>query len=114
MRNYISPNKTASVVREGGGTYVGVITSQTSEGIFVEIPGIAPGQSFGPCLIASPGIKLELEKTTVTTPTGTTQAVTDVVISTTTAEVEVVVGSKVFCTFLNNGLNEVIVIGSVS
>lgn len=110
MRNYISPNKTASVSREGGGIYVGTVTSTTSEGVFVEIPGVAPGQSFGPCLIAGSGISLELTKETVTTPTGTVEAVTDVAVNVAGATV----GSKVICMFLNNGLNDVIVVGSVS
>lgn len=47
---YISPNKTASVSPQGGGTYIGTVTSIIGGKMFVEIPAIIQDFSFGPCL----------------------------------------------------------------
>lgn len=108
MPTYISPNKSHSVPKEGGGTYVGVVTS-VSGGIFVEIPRVAVGQSFGPCSMAGT-FTLTLEKETVTTPTGTVEAVTDVTLS---PGGNPAVGDQVVCMFLDNQLNEVAIVGII-
>lgn len=109
MRNYISPNKTSSVPKEGGGTYVGTVTSVSGNFVYVEIPLVAPGQSFGPCLCNSTP-DIELTKETITTGSGDVEVVTDVTLSFGTPSV----GSKVFCSFVDNRLEEVVVLGSVT
>lgn len=109
LRKYTSPNKTHSVTKDGGGTYIGTVISN-SNGLFVEIPKVAPGQSFGPCVVAAGAFAITQTKTTVSTPSGTTQAVTNVSLGMN----KPAVGSKVICLFLDNKLDEVIVVGSVA
>lgn len=106
--NYISPNKAHSVPKPGGGTYIGIVTS-VNGGIFVEIPRVAVGQSFGPCSMTGV-FTLTLEKETVTTPTGTVEAVTDVTLS---GGGNPNVGDQVVCMFLDNQLTEVAIVGIV-
>jgi hypothetical protein len=109
MPTYINPNKSYSVPKEGGGTYIGTVIS-TTNGVFVEIPKVAPGQSLGPCS-TSGSFSLTLTKATVNTPTGTIQAVTNVSLSyggSTPA-----VGAQVICMFLDNGLDQVAIVGVV-
>jgi len=106
---YTSPNKAHSVTKEGGGVYIGTVTS-TTNGLFVEIPKVAPGQSFGPCVVAAGAFAITQTKQTVSTPSGTVQAVTNVSLSLN----KPAVGSKVICMFLDNKMDEVIVVGSVS
>lgn len=108
MATFLSPNKTYGVPKEGGGSYIGIVTS-VSGGVFVEIPSVAPGQSFGPCSMSGM-FTLSLTYATVTTPTGTVEAVTgaQLVPGGTPS-----VGSNVTCVFLDNQLNEVAIIGVV-
>ncbi len=47
---YIAPNKTASTSFEGGGIYIGTVTSTLGGKVFVEIPAVIQDFSFGPCL----------------------------------------------------------------
>lgn len=108
MPSLINPNKAYSVPKEGGGSYIGTVVSVTG-GIFVEIPSVAPGQSFGPCT-TSGVFSLSLTYTTVTTPTGTAQAVTGVQL---VPGGSPSVGDAVTCVFLDNQLNEVVIIGIV-
>jgi hypothetical protein len=109
MSKFINPNKTYSVPKEGGGTYIGTVVSVTN-GVFVEIPKVAPGQALGPCS-TSGSFSLTLTKTTVSTPTGTVQAVTDVTLA--SGGSNPAVGSKVICMFLDNGLDEVAIVGVI-
>ena len=105
QKKYTSPNKAHSVTKEGGGTYVGTVTS-TTNGVFVEIPKVAPGQSFGPCVVAAGAFAINQTKQTVSG----VQVVTNVSLSLN----KPTVGSKVICMFLDNKMDEVIVVGSVS
>lgn len=105
----IAPGKTVNTPFEGGGTYVGVVKQVTGKNIFVEVPSIAPGFVFGPCLVTSNAFSLAVTKTTVTTPSGTTQAVTNATLTNTAPPV----GSKVLCTFLNNEKSELVITGRI-
>lgn len=105
----IAPGKTVNTPFEGGGTYVGVVKQVSGKNIFVEVPAIAPGFTFGPCLVTSNAFSITLTKTTVTTPSGTTQAVTNAVL----ANIAPSVGSKVLCTFLNNEKSELVITGRI-
>lgn len=105
QKKYTSPNKAHSITKEGGGTYIGKVTSITN-GVFVEIPKVAPGQSFGPCVIAAGAFNLDITKQNVSG----TMVVTDVEIELGSPQV----GSKVICMFLDNKMDEVIVVGSVA
>lgn len=105
QRKYTSPNKSHSVQKEGGGTYVGTVTSITN-GVFVEIPKVAPGQSFGPCVVAAGLFTINQTKQVHEG----LEVVTNVSLSLNSPAV----GSKVICMFLDNKLDEVIVVGSVS
>jgi len=82
---FTAPSKTASVPLTQNGLYIGTITRLDDEGApFVEIPAILNNFSFGPCVFSG---------------------YTDGQIPT--------VGQKVICGFLNNALDEVVVIGKV-
>ncbi len=105
QKKYTSPNKAHSITKEGGGIYIGTITS-TTNGVFVEIPKVAPGQAFGPCVVAAGAFNLDLTKQNVSG----TMVVTDVKIELGQPQV----GKKVICMFLDNKMDEVIVVGSVS
>lgn len=107
--NLIAPGKTVNTPFVGGGTYVGVVKQVTGKSIFVEVPSIAPGFAFGPCLVTSNAFTLTVTKATVSTPSGTTQAVTNAVL----ANVAPPVGSKVLCTFLNNEKSELVITGRI-
>lgn len=105
----IAPGKTVNTPFEGGGTYVGIVRQVSGKNIFVEVPAIAPGFTFGPCLVTSNAFSLSLTKSTVTTPSGTTQAVTNASLS----NVAPSVGNKVLCTFLNNEKSELVITGRI-
>lgn len=105
IKKYTSPNKAHSITKEGGGIYIGTVTS-TTNGVFVEIPKVAPGQSFGPCVVSAGAFAINQTKQTV----DGVQVVTNVSLSLNKPSV----GSKVICMFLDNKMDEVIVVGSVS
>ena len=106
---FIAPGKTVNTPFTAGGTYVGVVKQVTGKSIFVEVPAIAPGFAFGPCLVTSNAFAITLTKTTVSTPSGTTQAVTNAVL----ANIAPPVGSKVLCTFLNGEKSELVITGRI-
>ncbi len=106
MANFISPNKAASVPQQGGGIYIGTITSiqQDPFGVFVEIPQVAPGFSFGPCLMVQNNTQynLSVNFTAKTSSfTGDKKAATTV-------------GTQVICAFAANSLDQVVVLGTVT
>jgi len=98
---FTSPSKTASRALEAGGLHLGTVT-KVDDGIYVEIPKIAANFSFGPCLIVDNwggGPVLEVEG-----------SITPATISLASENI-FEVGSKVLCGFLNNGLDEIIILG---
>lgn len=109
MPGLINTNKSYSVPKEGGGTYIGIVVSN-SNGVYVEIPKVAPGQAFGPCS-TSGSFSLNLTKTTVSTPTGTVQAVTNVTLASGGSNPNI--GDQVICMFLDNGLDQVAIVGVI-
>jgi hypothetical protein len=115
---FTAPEKTSSVPQQGGGLYVGTVTSIRGNYLFVEIPAITPGFNFGPCLsVLSPiSRQIETESATQTIPvTGEPQTIT-VNDPAQTLQIATLprVGSKVFCAFVNGGLDEVIVLGEIA
>lgn len=106
MQNFISPSKTASVAQEGGGLYVGTITSiqQNPFAVFVEIPQVSPGFSFGPCLIVQNNtnytLNINFDAKTYSFTNSKKTATT--------------VGAQVVCAFLANSLDQVVVLGTVT
>ena len=107
---YINPNSAASVPKDGGGTYVGTVTSVSGNSVYVEIPLVAPGQSFGPCLVGGGKPQLSVTKQTISTGSGSVEVVTGVSMTVAVPTV----GSRVLCAFIDNRLEEVVVLGSVT
>jgi len=106
MAKFTSPSKTASVSQEGGGIYIGTITSvqQDPFGVFVEIPQIAPGFSFGPCLMSQNNTQYNLNVNfTAQTASfsGDKKAAT-------------AIGTQVICAFVGGSLDQVVVLGTVT
>jgi len=105
----IAPGKTVNTPIQAGGVYVGIVRQVSGTQIFVEVPKVAPGFVFGPCLVTSNAFSLSVTKQTVTTPSGTTQAVTNVSLNNSAPAV----GKKVLCTFLDNEQSELVITGQV-
>lgn len=136
-----TPNKTASVPLDFSGLYIGVVRKSDESGVFVEIPQITAGFSFGPCNVVANNIQVVLTEqnavsstsktsgsavTSVSggngTPVSTTSGtfITSVTDNTAQYVTDVVVnrvrppvGAKVVCGFLNNTFDEVVVFGSI-
>lgn len=99
-RRFTSPGKSASVPQQGGGLYVGTVSSVGANGLFVNIPGVASGFPFGPC----PSIKnVNSEQIALTGNAQTIEAFQ-----------EYAVGDSVLCAFLENKLDQVVVIGKLA
>lgn len=105
---FTSPSKAHAVAQKPGGVYIGTLTSVGSTTCFVEIPSVVPGFSFGPCRVAlSPwphnkrGDKWYTEKET---EGGYPEHDHE---NAFIGEV----GDQVICAFINNKLDEVVVIG---
>lgn len=141
MYNQISPDKAASVELEKNGLFVGSVTSVEDKYVYVEIPQLTPGFSYGPCMVVANNLQVTLTRADAVTSTDTTTASAVVSVSgggntavTSTSsqfvktvtdntnefvvlvDVEMVVppvGTLVLCGFLNNSLDEIIVLGSI-
>ena len=141
MFNLISPDKASSVELEKNGLFVGTVTSVEENKVYVEIPQLTPGFSYGPCLVVANNLQVTLTRADamVSTTKTTSNAIVTVsgggmspVTSTSSpfvtnvtdnknqfvvlVDVEMVVppvGSSVLCGFLNNSLDEIIVLGSI-
>jgi hypothetical protein len=141
MRNYISPQKTASVELEKNGLYLGNVTQTEGNMVYVEIPQLTPGFSYGPCLVISN--TLQVDVTRLAAVTGTVETTGSAIVSVSggggspvssssstfvksvsdetndfvvLVDVQMVVppiGTQVLCGFLNNSLDEIIVLGSI-
>jgi len=104
-----TPNKTASVPLDFSGLYIGIVRKSDSNGVFVEIPQITTGFSFGPCNVLSTDLNVQKTSDSISTETQTKTFLTNVTVS----RVRPAVGSKVICGFLNNTFDEVIIFGSI-
>lgn len=80
MNYFVSPTKTASVSQQINGLYAGKVSRVVDGEVFVEVPSIINGFSFGPAIISN---------------YSSTPSVNDVVI----------------CGFLNNSLDEIVILG---
>jgi hypothetical protein len=141
VTKFTSPTKAASVELPRNGLYIGKVTQIQGSTVFVEVPQLAPGFSYGPCQVLANNLLVQIFKddALVDTATTTSSAIisvsggngTPVVTSSgqfvtsiqktfddfvTGVTVEMVpppVGSFVLCGFLNNSLDEMIVLGSI-
>jgi hypothetical protein len=110
MINLTAPEKSSSVPLQSNAVYVGTITSIEGNSAFVEVPQVASGFSFGPCLIAAGDVEVQVETTTTKNLDG---LVTDVQTTVTKTRISPSVGDKVLCTFLNGSIDELVVLGSI-
>jgi hypothetical protein len=101
--NYTSPSKTASVTLSVNGLYVGIVRKVEGKRVWVELPAVSPGFAFGPCLVVA-GVVSYSATTAITSDS--TPVVT---------EINQVpgVGRNVLCAFINNSLDEVVVLGAI-
>jgi len=141
MFNYISPQKTASVELEKNGLYLGTVTNVEGNQVYVEIPQLTPGFSYGPCLVISNTLQVDVTRAAAVTETVETTGSAVVTVSggnstpvtyTTSTFVKSVsdetndfvvlvdvqmvtppIGTQVLCGFLNSSLDEIIVLGSI-
>ena len=102
---FTAQNKTASVALQTNSLYVGIVTRVDGSSVYVEIPTLSPGFSFGPCPVLAG--RLSYTSTTAITVSGTDTVVTEIF------EVPPQVGETVLCGFINNSIDEVIVLGSI-
>jgi hypothetical protein len=110
MINLTAPAKSSSVELQPNAIYVGVVTNVEGNFVFVEVPQVAAGFSFGPCLVAAGDVAVQVQTTTTKNIDG---LVTDVQTSVTKTRVIPSVGEKVFCSFLNGNIDELVVLGSI-
>lgn len=110
MLNFTAPDKSSSIPLEANSIYVGVVTQVSGNRVFVEVPQIAPGFSFGPCLVAANDV--QVSATTTVTKSGQ-GFVTSVQTTVTRQRIVPPVGSRVFCAFLNGSIDELAVLGSI-
>lgn len=95
------PTKTVNLPLEPGGIYIGIVRQVSGNQVFVEVPLIAPGFSFGPCLVVA--------NRAVTTTTTADGYVTSVTVTNSAP----LLNDKVVCAFINNERSELVVLGRV-
>lgn len=110
MINLTAPDKSSSVQLQSNAVYVGTVTNIEGNFAFVEVPKVSPGFSFGPCLIASGDVEIQVQTTTTKNIDG---FVTDVETTVVKTRAIPVIGDRVFCTFLNGSIDELVVLGSI-
>jgi len=121
-----SPDKTASRRQEGGGIYIGVVESVQGKTLYIKIPAISPTFIFGPCRTSwsfwttsgspgSSGATLTTNDSTIdlrsshdpcppSCPQDHVHTIAKIGES----------GDEVFCAFLADELDEVVVLGIVA
>lgn len=110
MTQFIAPSKTASVELPRNGLYIGIVTQVDETRVFVEIPQLTPGFSYGPCLVLANNVNTSTTSGTALINTGGS---TSTFLKTVSVSRQVPqVGTYVLCGFLNNGLDEIVVLGS--
>lgn len=109
MRNLTAPQKSSSVELQSNSLYIGIVSSVVGSRVFVEVPQVAQGFSFGPCLVASDDVSI----TTTTSTTKSEGYVTDVETTVTRTRMIPQAGSRVLCSFLNGSIDELVVLGSI-
>lgn len=110
MINLTAPEKSSSVELQPNAVYLGIVTNVEESFAFIEVPQVAPGFSFGPCLVAAGDVEVIVETTTTKDING---FVTDVETTVTKNRIAPAIGDKVLCTFLNGSIDELIVLGSI-
>lgn len=107
---FTSPSKTASVSMKPGGVYIGTVTSVQDTTCYVEIPAVLPDHSFGPCRSVMSPVHKELE------PVRYSKYEDPVEADHHRHEIAIIanVGDQVVCAFLNNRLDEVVVLGRLA
>lgn len=109
MLNLTAPQKSSSVELESNAIYVGTVTRVQGNRVFVEVPQVTRGFSFGPCLVAANDVQVSA----TTTTTSSEGYVTSVQTTVTRTRVVPQVGSRVLCAFLNGSIDELAVLGSI-
>jgi hypothetical protein len=109
MINQIAPQKSSVVPLEANSIYVGKVTKVDGNRVFVEVPQVVQGFSFGPCLVAANDVQV----TSTTTTSKSEGYVTDVQTTVTTSRSVPAVNSRVLCGFLNGSIDELVVFGSI-
>lgn len=97
----IAPSKTAGVPLEPGGIYLGIVRQVSGTQVFVEVPLVSPGFTFGPCLVVA--------NRAVTTTTSSSGYLTSVTVTNSVPNVN----DRVICAFMNNERTELVVLGRV-
>jgi hypothetical protein len=110
MINLTAPQKSSSVELRPNSVYLGTVTRIEGNTAFVEVPQVAAGFSFGPCLIAAGDVSVVVQTTTTKNIDG---VVTEVQTTVTKTRIPPPVGGKVLCTFLNGSIDELVVLGSI-
>lgn len=100
---YTSPSKTSSVPLQTNSLYIGIVKRVDGKQVWVEIPTISPGFAFGPCLVAA-GVAAYSSTTAITSDSSPVVTSIDQVPA---------VGRNVVCAFINNSLDEVVVLGAI-
>jgi hypothetical protein len=141
VSKFISPTKAASVELPRNALYIGKVTQVEGKNVFVEVPQLSPGFSYGPCQVVANNLRVEISKDDALVDVSTTSSSAVVSVSggngspvvtssgqfvvsvqessdqfVTNVTVSLVpppVGSFVICGFLNNSLDEMIVLGSI-
>jgi hypothetical protein len=104
MALFTSPNKTASVALQTNSLYVGIVTKVDGSSVWVEMPALSPGFSFGPCAVLA-GVTSYQSSEALTTGGSDTFV--------TSLNQVPQAGQSVLCGFINNSIDEVIVFGSI-
>lgn len=113
FQNFIftSPEKASSISQPPGGVFIGTVTSVSETTCFVEIPALLPGFSFGPCRSTLSPIYKELEN-----DKRYSEYEDPLVTEHHRHEIAIIAepGDQVVCAFINNKLDEVVVIGRLA
>jgi hypothetical protein len=101
--SYTSRNRTASTSLTTNGFYVGIVRKVDGKQVWVEIPAVSPGFAFGPSSVLA-GVASYSSTTALTGDSS--PVVTDI-------DQVPAVGRNVLCAFINNSLDEVVVLGAI-
>lgn len=110
MTQFIAPTKTASVELPRNGLYIGIVTQVEGTQVYVELPQLTPGFSYGPCPVLANTVNTSTTSGEALTSTGGAKSTFIKTVSVNRVVPEV--GAFVLCGFLNNGLDEIVVLGS--
>lgn len=108
---FTSPEKAAAVPQPPGGIFIGTVTDVSDTTCYVEIPALLPGFSFGPCRSVLSPIYKELEN-----EKRYSEYEDPLVTEHHRHEIAIIAerGDQVICAFINNKLDEVVVLGRLA